>query len=230
VVDLVKDLDDHASHLDGVGEVHLAAEDHGPNAFGHDGLAVAGGAVEKDGAPGVDGGAHHLQHIVVHDEVRQCLAYLPFVDGVGEHGLAAKAHIVVTEGHRRGADVLAAIQNLARAGDALGGDAVLVGRAPDSAGALDLAKVIALQEFEDVLHDAVEGQAQLLGDVAAGDVSPEVQDLDGQVGEEAQAQARSRNGAGLLWYKGLDRRCLWGHANASVIWLIKSWTTKGLTR
>ena len=181
VVELVKDLDDHAPHLDGKGHKHLAAQHHLAQALGHDRLAVARRAVEKDRAPGIDRRPQHLQHLGVDHQVGEGVAQIGFVGGGGQHRLTADAGAVVGQRHRRRTHVLAAVQHLAGAGDAFGRDGVLVGRAPKAASALDLAHLVALQELEHLVHDPGKGQTHLLGHFGARDIAPEVEELEGQV-------------------------------------------------
>jgi len=114
VIDRIEHRDDVSVHFDGVGHVHVPAN-RPSQAFGDDGLAVAGRAVEKQRLARIDGGAELFEDVVADDEMREASAESIASDiAAGCHQPAHFAHVGRPR-NRRGADVCVRVEILPRA-------------------------------------------------------------------------------------------------------------------
>jgi hypothetical protein len=196
VVQGVVDLDDLPVHLQAVGDVGLAAE-HGGDGLGQRGLAVARRPVEEERARRVHRRAQLLHDVHVHHQVRQRDLQVLLGDDRVLGGLAGDERVVLLDGHRRGADVGGALERVAGVLAALLGEDEVHGGAAVALAAAQVDELLGREEVDDLVHHAGPGQPHLLGYLHAAAHAPVVQELDGDLGQQRQPQARLLERPGL---------------------------------
>src|SRR3989441_6497068 len=169
-------------------------------------LSGAGRAEEEDRSPAVDRGSELAQRAIGKHEVAERLLELLHRDLEAAHGLRAHAADVRAERHRRGPDVAALVEGLARAGGARVGEHVLVRLRADARRALHLGEALVLQEVEDGRQDRAEGDAEHVRELTTRRLARLVEDLEREVADEARGEAGLLDGLRRERCRRLGRR------------------------
>src|SRR5207244_1293349 len=184
----IEDADELLADLNDVRDDDVALEE-GRERLRDRRLSGAGRAEEEDRPPAVDGGSELAQRAFGKHEVAERLLELLHRDLEAADGLRAHAADVRAERHRRGPDVAALVEGLARAGGARVGEHVLVRLRADARRALHLGEALVLQEVEDWRQNRAEGDAEHLRELAARRLARLVEDLEREVADEARGEA-----------------------------------------
>ena len=189
VIDGIEQPDDVAFDLDRVRDGDVAVEQV-VDGLRDDGLAVAGRAVDEHRVAGIDRRSELVEDLVADDEMRERSSHA-LARGAPRRRRAVgiQVGLVLRERYRRGADVVAGLQEQRRAGAAGVGDAVAVRRAADEAAANDRNLMLSLQELERRSNDR-ELQAEPPRQVGAGQLAGEVQRLQRELQDEVERESR----------------------------------------
>jgi hypothetical protein len=187
VVERVVDLDHLAVHLDGVRDEHLAGQQVGDD-LGDGGLAVAGRAVEEHRAAGVDGRPELVEEAAGQHQVLE--GFLEPVDPDERQPLHLQAHqrVVLRQRNRRPPGVGGAPDRLAGRLAAPVGQGVVERGAAETLAAPHVRELLLGHEVDDLVDDAREGQPDLIGDPDPGEHPAVVDELQRQIGQEAQGE------------------------------------------
>ena len=155
-------LDDHAIDVDGVGDLDGVAKTPADN-FSQAGLAVARRTIEQDRPAGVDGGPQTADQRFRHDEPGQTLVDDVPADLLAEELLTFDLGLIVVQGHRHRADILALLQRLCRPLAALAGKGEThFGTGTQAGNAQGFQEITVAGGFDEFIHDA-DMEARFLG-------------------------------------------------------------------
>jgi hypothetical protein len=195
----VEDVDDLAVYDDGVGDVDDVREDAG-EAEGDGGLAVAGRAVEKDGAAGVQGRPGLLDDAVADREAGHDAA-----DAIAGDEFVGELLLVdlcgeLFESDGGGAGVAGLLEGVEGPALAFFGDGVGHLRATVGGAAAEAEEELAIHRQADDLKDDLRGQLDRVGELADGLESAVVDEFHQQGEEVVDVDVRLGQASGRVWH------------------------------